>query len=617
LIATLDTEDVLILPSADPSQFEMLFQLLPYLGVPRPVPATLHVRFACSLRGKRPAQEDGAMLAARLRSGSPVRTIVLHADTAEQCHALERSLGLRVHACGGDHDPALLLRRFARSPLPGSPAPREAPDVPASLVVEQFGPVVLLISALWGRTGSSTVFDVQTRYLIERGFIVARVLVDHHPRRGADRGARLERLLAENFERLRPHLHLVAERNHDLHQLWRLQATEQFRKGSPVARMGMLLADAKIDRPATAAWCADRAVLTVANHIPHVALAERLATAPIVLETHDIYARLLTQHGIPQFVPKGPDGDGHREADEVDVWRRVAACVNLSPDDHAVVAPAARRSALARPYVDRIQRPRRRWSEVLAANKLPAELGAAIPFDIMLWGDWHEGNVAGIRWFFEQVAHRHPCLQEASILLVGRVVQALPPRLLQRQRLYAAGFVDHIDDFFAHSTVLVIADQPGSTGTSIKALDAFARGCCFASTAAGLRGVTLGDTGLAPSDDPAALALDIVGLLQSQDAQRSRAAAALRLYELNFSKAAYSEAWDAILHALLPDLAIPATGRLPALTPVPPGPLPLPEDRAGAPLSPHWKALPHHGPNALPATALGRCLHLQSLRRPG
>jgi glycosyl transferase family 1 len=160
--------------------------------------------------------------------------------------------------------------------------------------------------------------------------------------------------------------------------------------------------------------------------------------------------------------------------------------------------------------------------------------------------------------------------------------------------LYAVGFVDRIQDFFARSTVLVIPDRPGSTGTSIKIIDAFAQGRCFASTAAGLRGVALGDTGLVPSDDPGALALDIVDLLQSHDARRARAAAALRLYELNFSNAAYSKAWDAILHALLPGLPASATAHFQNLAPcawaAQPDPFPLPEDHLHAPPSPHPKA---------------------------
>jgi hypothetical protein len=590
LMTTLDAEDMLVLPSAEVSQLEMLLQLLPSLGLSRPLPTTLHVRFASAGQGTAASEHEvAAMCAARLRSGSPIRTIVLHAETAEQCRALERSLGLRVYDCGNDRSPAALRRRFAAArPSAWRATVHETLAVPPSLVVDRFGAVVLLISALWGRVGSSAIFDAQTRYLLERGFIVARILIDHYPERGAGRAARLEKMLAENFEKERPHFHLVAERNESFRTLWHLHATEAFRESSPVGRMGMLVADARIDRPAAAAWCGKRAVLTVVNHLPHVAFAERLSKAPIILETHDIYGKLLTTHGIPSFLPRGPDGASLREAEEVDVWRRVAGCVNLSPEDHAVIARAARHAALARPYVARIQRPTRSWPEVLAANRLPASLRPVTSFDIMLWGDWHEGNVAGVRWFLEQVADSHDRLRQASILLAGRVVRGVPPRLLQRRRqsLYTVGFVDHIDDFFARSTVLVIPDRPGSTGTSIKAMDAFARGCCFASTAAGLRGITLGDTGLAPSDDAAAFALDIAGLLRSPDARRARSAVARRLYELNFSKAAYTETWDAVLSSLLPGLPGSATGRPRGLPHAPPPLVGTSEHRAGTRL-PH------------------------------
>jgi hypothetical protein len=558
LVKSLGPADAMVLPSARPPQLDMLLGLLPRLGLSRPLPTTLHVRFAHATdpAGDR-GHDEGAMLADRLRSGSPIRTIVFHAETPGQRRALERRLSLRVHECHGGNNAAEFRRRFAPAPPPGSTvATRDALDVPPSLVVERFGPLVLLISALWGRVGSTAIFDAQTRFLLERGFIVARILIDHHPQRGAEGAKRLEKLLAENFGNVRPHLHLVASRNDSFRNIWRLSTRREFREGSPVARIGMLLADAAIDDPAAAAWCADRAALTVVNHLPHVAFAERLARAPIVLETHDIFARLLTTHGIPDFVPRRPDGPELREADEADVWHRVAACVNLSPDDHAIVARAAKRSVLARPYVERTDLYRclngRSRPDVAAANGSPASYRTTSRFDIMLWGDWHRGNVAGVRWFMEQVAGQHDCLRQASILLAGRVAKGLPRRLLQRQGLYAVGFVDCIEDFFARSAVLVIPDQPGSTGISVKAIDALARGCCFSSTAAGLRGVAFGDTGLAPSNDPTALACDIARLLESTDARRERAAIARRLYDLNFSKAAYSEAWDAVLHSLLP-----------------------------------------------------------------
>ena len=566
LLGTLGTEDVLVFPSAELAQLDALLQLLPRLGLSQPLPTTLHVRFA---QGDRPAgnlaHDNGAMLAARLRSGSPIRTIVLHAQTAELCQALERSLGLRVHEYPGDSSPRALRRRFAPASVPGSiPVVHDALDVPPSLVVEQLGPVALLISALWGRVGSSAIFDAQTRYLLERGFIVARIFIDHYPQRGVEGAVRRERLLAENFEKVRPHLHLVAERNESYRHAWQLNLKD-YREGSPVRRIGMMLADATVDDPAAAAWCADRAALSVVNHLPHVAFAERFARVPIVLETHDIYTKLLTAHGIPDFVRKRPDGDELRKADEMDVWRRVSACVNLSPEEHAAVAPVAKRSILARPYVDTSEPDRRSWLDVVAANRLPASYRTINRFDIMLWGDWHEGNVAGVRWFLEEVVDRHGSLRQANIVLVGRVAQGLPGRLLQRQGLHAVGFVDRLDDFFARSTVLVIPDRPGSTGVSVKAMDACVRGCCFSSTAAGLRGVNIGDTGLAPSDDPTALARDITHLLRSADARGARAVVARRLYELNFSKAAHSQAWDAVLQSLLPGLPGLATCRPQAL----------------------------------------------------
>lgn len=549
LVKSLGPEDVMLLPSAQLRQLEMLPELLPRLGLSRPLHTTLHVRFADPTG---PAGDHGhdAMLADRLRSGSPIRTIVLHAETSGQCHALERSLALRVHEYRRDDSAAALRRRFAPAPLPGSITDTQAVlDVPPSLVVERLGPLVLLVSALWGRVGSTAIFDAQTRYLLERGFIVARILIDHHPRRGADRTKRLEKILVENFEKVRPHLHLVAERDDSFRNVLQMSTTSAFREGSPVRRIGMLLADGIFDDPETATWCADRAVLTVVNHLPHVNFAERLAKAPIVLETHDIFARLLTTHGVPDFVPGYPDGDKLREADEADVWRRVAACVNLSPDDNAVIRRAAKRCVLARPYVDRTNL--HQHPDVVAANRLPAGYRTTSQFDIMLWGDWHRGNVAGVRWFLEQVASKHERLRQASIVLVGRVAQGLPRRLLQKRGLYAVGFVDRLDDFFARSTVLVIPDRPGNTGISVKAIDALARGCCFSSTAAGLRGIALGDTGLAPSNDPTALACDIARLLESPDARWARGSVAHRLYDLNFSKAAYSEAWDAVLDSLL------------------------------------------------------------------
>ena len=89
---------------------------------------------------------------------------------------------------------------------------------------------------------------------------------------------------------------------------------------------------------------------------------------------------------------------------------------------------------------------------------------------------------------------------------------------------------------------------------SIKAMDVCARGCCFSSTAAGFRGIDTGDTGFVAPMDALEFGRDIVQLLNSPDDRRRRMAVARRLYDVNFSETAYSEAWDAVTQLLLPNL---------------------------------------------------------------
>ena len=418
----------MVLPAADLVQLESLFQLLPKLGLSSPIHSTLHALFEPAARfAAEPVPADSATLGARLKSGSPIRSVVLHAATPKSCSTLEQSFGLPVHYYDGDLDGARLRRRFCAAPTSVSPSLSPALDVPPSLVVEQFGPLVLLVSALWGRVGSSVIFDAQTTYLTQKGFIVARFLIDHYPRTGFEREKRTRSLLAENFEHVHPHLCFVAERNEDPSFLSRLSTSVDFQRGSPVRRLCMMFQSAKLDDRQGAMWCADRAIFAIVNHLPHVAFAKELTSAPIVLETHDVHSNLLTSHGIPSFVPKGPDYQALRETEEAEVWRGVAACANLSPEDHAIISRVAKRSFLARPYVNQTSLRRRSWLEVTAANGLPDGYKTNNHFDIMLWGDWHGGNVAGVRWFLDEVLDTHPRLQRATIVLVGRVRDELPP----------------------------------------------------------------------------------------------------------------------------------------------------------------------------------------------
>jgi glucosyl-dolichyl phosphate glucuronosyltransferase len=546
LLQRCGNQDLIVFPAAEAVHLEMLLQLLPGLEITAPLPTTLHMRFASMARlHVGPGELDTETIAARLANGTPVRSLVFHADGADEAARYSREIGLTVGVIAPDVSLTNLIfcHPAADSRHSGTSAP--------SLVVEKLGPVALVISALWGRVGSSAVFEAQTRYLIARGYIVARVLIEHWPHYGKNRRDRLATLVAENFEHVRPHFHFIAERNESPRYLGKLATQPEFRCASPIRRIQLLLAEPVAERARPLAWCANCATLAIVNHLPHVTLAERLTRAPIVLETHDIYSRLLDAHGIPAFVPKGPDGKDLRIAEEEKVWARVAACVNLSPQDHEDVARVAKFSVVARPYA--IKRHRRRsWLEVLAENRLDSEFHSGSWFDVMLWGSRHAVNAQSITWFLDEVVTRHEALQRARILIVGRVIEELDQTLLRRNNLLVAGFVDSLDDFASRTKVLVIADQCG-TGISMKAMDAFALGACFASTKFGMRGFDLGDTGYVPATDAKALSMDIVRLLTCASARRERTDLARRLYNLNFSAEVYTRAWDRVLAAVTCD----------------------------------------------------------------
>jgi GT2 family glycosyltransferase len=531
---------------------ESLFDLIAKLQLERPLPTTLHVRFASVERMQAPdGGVDSATLGARLKSGSPFRNVFMRCDDLDRAAHTAHDLRIAVHALADVRESAtdaLLLRQLS----PYASTIGEPYDLAPSVSVESFGPIVLLVSALWGRVGSSTIFDAQTRYLIGRGCIVVRVLVEHHPHHGEERIKRTTKFLSETFNKVRPHLHFIADRNQGFRHLSELAASSDFRDASPVRRVGLLLADAKSDDQPGLCWFAEKAAFAVVNHLPHVEFTNRLTKAPLILETHDIYSKLLSTHGVPRFVPPGPDGPDLRLVEESTVWKSVAGCVNLSPDDHEVIKKHAALAVLARPYVARRSLTRRSWPEVLAANGLPDSFTTANEFDLMLWGSWHDGNVASVLSFLKVVAQDER-LTALKILVVGRVISGLPSSLQRRTGLYLTGHVDTLDDFIARSRILVIPDQDG-TGISIKALDAFALGCCFAATRPALRGIDLGDTGYQPSANAKELADDVAALLDSHSAREKRVLIARRLYDLNYSRTVYSSAWDTMLSAVVPGL---------------------------------------------------------------
>ena len=543
--------DVVLLTAAKLADLEWLLFLVPALGVDRPLAATLHVAFGADATA--PADKgavDLETLGRRWLTGAPFRHTYFQADASATAAALAEALALPVHTAA-PRWPEITAAAIGHSAEPDSNL----------VTVEKFGPVALQVTAMWGRTGSTSIFDSQARYLVQRGFLVIRVLIDHWPHHGDGREERINQFLAENFEGVRPHSWAVVERDISEEHLARWQQDPSFTQASTLGRMLMQLSEPTLIDPQTTSWAGRNAALALVNHIPHVPFAERLTSAPVVFETHDIYSNLLTSHGVPEFVPENPKTPAAQLAEETAVFARVAACVNLSEDDDAIISRHAKISHVISPYARSRTLARRSWPDVVHANELDEEFRVG-NFDLMLWGDWHGGNIAGICWFVEEVMPRFERLQNARVVIAGRVAKGLPEGLAEKAGLLVAGFVDHLDDFILRTKVLLVPDQ-GGTGISIKAMDIFAFGRAFVSTSPGMRCVDCGDTGYAPVDDPDAFGQEVVDLLESRSAREERAETARRLYELNFSRAAYADNWDAALAAATPE-ALTAAGPAPA-----------------------------------------------------
>lgn len=533
MLANIQAGDVVVFAAADLDSLEKLFFLLPELDLSQPISASAHFRLELN---KDASLADLAQIITKLKSGSPFQKIYLYADTERQAEQIGRATGIEVYSLD-----QLLTPESSRDTWL-----HQITRLRPSIEIEQFGPVVTIISALWGRVGSSTIFDAQTRYFIDRGYIVARVLLDHHPQSKFSQPERIDTFLSEDFEKITPHFWAVCDRDTSSAHSSRVAADPLFKNGSPLIRTVLLLEQPIFRDLDIADWLRKCSSLTVVNHLMHVALAEKLSRQPIILETHDIFSHLLSSHGIPYFVPVDKDSEFMRLAEETQIWKRVAACVNLSPNDHAIISPHVEKSAYIRPYIEQRPQSTRSWEEIAIANNLPNEVRSVEKFDIVLWGTWHQGNIDGIHWFLKSVRPIHQTLMDAKILIVGRVINGLERSDIAESNVYCVGYVDRIEDFLRCATVAVIPDR-SSTGISIKMMDVSSLGLAFVSTDAGLRTLNFDKAKITPHSSEKTFADDVVMMLKSPSARNARAAAAREIYEDNFSKRAYENNWDQLI----------------------------------------------------------------------
>ena len=537
------------------TDFDALFDCLPRFGLTRPTAAALHILLGPIFAET--SERQLKLLGHRLRSGAPCQRVHLYASDAATAEAVRSAMDVPVHVLSG-YDEAEFVEDVRARALVQSP----------SITLTQFGPIALLVSALWGRVGSTMIFDAQTQFLIENGVVVVRVFVDHNPRHGAERAHRRDMLLNENLSNTRPTLCVIAERDDSFKARAEVRRRADYKNRSGIRRLELELEGAKALDEGVLRWAGDNAQLAIVNHAVHMAFTERVTKAPIVLETHDVLTHQIESHGWPDWVSLTREPTALRDADQRDMWRRAAVSVNLTPSDHEEIAAHARASVFVRPSAEPVEAVKRPWADVVEANALSEDFAAREDIDILLWGDWHNGNVRAVEWFLENIA-TDPRLADKRIAIVGRVTRNVSPRLLkQHPNVVTADFVDRLGDFFARAKVLAIADRDAS-GVSIKAIEAIRFGHAFVSTKAGLRGLDRTAATFAACDTAAAFADDLVGLLADPAALAQRAAIARRLFDQNISHDAYERHWRDVITTAAPNLGPADIKSEPAQTPGP------------------------------------------------
>jgi hypothetical protein len=418
----------------------------------------------------------------------------------------------------------------------------------------RFGPVAALVSPFWGLCGSTTVFDSNTEYLLKRGYFVFRIMVCNNRLSVFSLGT-IFQFHQENSRRVRPHAFLLASRTRFTTLLSFLRPS--FWRKSAFGQINELNGGAIDHDKELARYVFDNAVVAIVNHSFNIDYARRFRRAKIVLETQDIQARQLASQNQRNLATQRQETEVDHLRDEVKVWRSVDATVNLSKAENDVIIAHCPRSTYIRPYIEaRKITLKRDWRDFVAANKLNPAFLDIDAIDLMLWGDSHPLNVASTQWFLESVVMTHPELSQKTVLIGGRLGEAIFQHLGSRPKWYYSGFLDTLDDCFLKARILVLPDQMG-TGMSIKTLETLAIGLPFTATQTAMRGIDLGSTGFTPTTDAGQMQKDVLALLASPRSRSQRATIAKHLFQRNFDPELYYRQWDDVMASVgLPTAAM-------------------------------------------------------------
>lgn len=422
-----------------------------------------------------------------------------------------------------------------------------APATRPVVVTSGFGPIAVVVSPFWGKCGSSTVFDSNTEYLLTRGYFVFRVMVSIK-RVNIHDLKNIYQFFQENGMRVRPHGFLLASRT----RMSTIKALfyPSFWTQSAFGQINRLNGGSLDHDKPLASYVFANAEVALVNHSYHFDYARRFRKAKIILETQDIQSRQLVGHKQKNLVTQRIESEAQHLVDEIKVWRSVGATVNLSPSENDVIRQHCANSFYIRPYIDEREVVlTRSWADFVKANRLGTRFHNIESIDMIVWGDSHPMNVQSTLWFLREVVQPHPVLSQKSILIVGRLGDAIFNKMGSRPRWYYTSFLDRLDDCFLKAKLLVLPDQIG-TGMSIKTLETLALGLPFVATEVAMRGVDHGDIQFRSTTNGSELQQDIVTLLGSPQKRRLRAEAARQLFNLNFAPEQYYHKWDDVMRSV-------------------------------------------------------------------
>jgi glycosyltransferase involved in cell wall biosynthesis len=414
-----------------------------------------------------------------------------------------------------------------------------------SLTVARRGPVATVVMPMWGRVGSSVIFDSQIQFLLEQGYFVVQVLsYDKIANLLAD-SDHFWRTLFEVSQKMRGNVLRVALREED-------------HSGADLPRTatGYDLYEANFglnslqDERLTA--LTRRSAVTLVNHVFNSALARAIGGGTFILETHDIQSVPMSAWPLLNpFTGKPETFDALFES-EIRAVSGYDYVVNLSTVEHEQLQYANAASRVITPYVA-VERRKPQFESISAMSHAYGwheSYRGLFKFDLLLLGDAHPANVESGAWFLDKVYRPHLQARGFRLGIAGRLSERLYEMFDGIANVFYCGFVDDIFSLRYLSDVVILPDRRGS-GISIKLLETLAYGNAFVATPVAFRGIAdLLDEPPPAHDEPFEFAERVTELIESSSERTALADWANRAYQRLASRDSYDAAWADVFRTL-------------------------------------------------------------------